>query len=430
MAIIKYFFFENHKIPEYLEPTSYFAYIDSIEVISTENEEEIEFRLDCVEINKVSSQNSIEELLLRPSIVINISEGRQYFQNIFNRKYLGLLEGLWVRFSTKKSVDKSLHVSYMGTSIVNSGIDLNTITPINDLDNDEWQKFSNLKKTLKLSKIANKVGTKQISQIRKCFTDFDRVSIYNVGQGNLNALCDRDNVPLIYYDMGGGFGANQSTYINTLKICTTYNPPVILSHWDLDHIETALRSNQSHSLSWYVPNQSLGITHFILAYRLSLLGNLFLLNNSLNFRSFSILQCNGRAKNDSGLAIYINKNYQKILLSGDSNYRRIPLPNGLLLDGLVATHHGSQRGLTHYRNNVIPLANNNNMLAFSYGIHNTYGHHPNNVINLYQQRGWALPHPNNYLETISGNIIMYHNPVSMHVPCGGSGCDLTLVQHY
>lgn len=425
-----YFFSENHKIPESLEPTSYFAFIDNVEIYEKGKNGKVELRLDCVEIEKIHDNISSEELSRFPSIIITLNESKYYFQNIFKRGYLAYLDGIWIKFTTKQNKNSNLHVSYLGLQLNNAGIDVENITLINNLKSEEKEKFNKLKKSLKLSNFAKIAKNQDFERVLELSKQFSSVAVYNVGQGNLNAMCDSDNAPLVYYDMGGGFGPNANTYPTTLRICTSYNPIVILSHWDLDHIETALRNNQSHSLTWYVPDQLLGLTHFILAYRIHQTGSIFIINSSQNTAHFSIIKSTGKGKNNSGLAILINRRNYKVLLPGDANYRFLNLPHEIILDGLVATHHGSHKGLTYYRKNMIPLAKKINMLAFSYGHGNTHSHNPKNVIDLYQEQNWAIPPQNHYLETNNGHILMSFNPVNMLVPCIGHNCGLTIVQHY
>lgn len=424
----RYWFGENRTIPEILEPSSYFAYVDLIEQTGEGVIQELNLRLDCIQIKDLNVNLSQELLVTLPTILLNLTISLESFTEYYSLGYIRFLEGKWLKLTTKKSNDNQIQASYFGVQLANSSVSMDFITPISQLTREERIIYRNLRRMLNIRNLGRVATFNDLNIVCQSLQNFDHISVYDVGQGNLNGLCNANNMPLVYFDMGGGAGRNAFTYYQVKNICTTAPPFVILSHWDLDHIQTALLSNQSNFLTWYVPEQDLGLVHFILAYQIAINGLLLRVPYSIQNIHFSILKCTGRVKNDSGLALLINQPEFKALLPGDSNFRAIPNIVDMHFDGLIATHHASRYGLTYRRANIIPQATPDGMLAFSYGLNNRDRHDPNNVIHLYQQKGWSV-NPQ-HKETPNGSIIMKFCPVNQNVPCNPQGCDLMTIQCY
>lgn len=113
-----------------------------------------------------------------------------------------------------------------------------------------------------------------------------KVNLYNVGQGNLSAITDEKNVPLLYFDIGGGFAWNKATYPNTLRLCFSYTKTIVISHWDNDHLETAKRyftndPTKLDGITWIVPQQVITASYFKLATKMNASGNLIIWPSSL-----------------------------------------------------------------------------------------------------------------------------------------------------
>jgi hypothetical protein len=78
----------------------------------------------------------------------------------------------------------------------------------------------------------------------------DFITVYDVGQGNLNALWEADGAARLYFDFGGGVTANKSTFPKKPgKLCFAEQPPVMLSHWDWDHWSSAGRFGAEKTLA-------------------------------------------------------------------------------------------------------------------------------------------------------------------------------------
>ena len=255
------------------------------------------------------------------------------------------------------------------------------------------------------------------------------VNVYNVGQGNCNALVTDRNQPIMYFDVGGGSGANSGTYPANFKLCTTQNPSIILSHWDVDHIQSAVFDSNLLNCKWLVPrHSSISATAMHIAQTLVNRGNLICWNNVIpfyNFHNHRLVKCTGNPnyKNNSGLALFVNyKMTNYCLLPGDATFNKIPhFPNGNLI-GLVASHHGARSGI-----NGMPTAFKPAMLAYSFGTANTHRHAHSSAVKSYKLHGWG-----NGLETQNGNIAMTSGLINLNPPCAGitNNCSLSIIQQF
>jgi hypothetical protein len=71
--------------------------------------------------------------------------------------------------------------------------------------------------------------------------DVHAVAVYDVGQGSCSALLGR-SFPRLYFDLGRGSNGDARTFPDGFTgLCTTIQPPVVLSHWHVDHWAMANR---------------------------------------------------------------------------------------------------------------------------------------------------------------------------------------------
>ena len=105
---------------------------------------------------------------------------------------------------------------------------------------------------------------------KKLPKNIENVLVYNVGQGNCNAITNYRCKPHIFFDFGGGAYQNTRTYPNNLEFDFSEEPLVILSHWDWDHMASILKSEHADIKKsiWIVPKQQIGITHLKVAVEL------------------------------------------------------------------------------------------------------------------------------------------------------------------
>jgi beta-lactamase superfamily II metal-dependent hydrolase len=245
----------------------------------------------------------------------------------------------------------------------------------------------------------------------------DHVSVYNVGQGNCSALCVGE-APVLYFDTGGGCLQNTKTYPTVLDFCVSHAPPVVLSHWDFDHWFSAYKVAALRSLEWLVPDQG-SVGRRTLAFAQTLPNARLWPGRSHTFGAGTIVQCTGKTRNDSGLALFAGTTAGSVLLPADAEFGFIPVPSGTrALAGLVATHHGSR-----HVGSPVPKPASGAKLAYSFGNGNTFGHPTVAAVARYQAEGWLLADTR---ESPYGHIWL--GPGNATLPCGGRNCHLQTVQ--
>lgn len=260
------------------------------------------------------------------------------------------------------------------------------------------------------------------------------INVYNVGQGSLNAVCDVNQIPLLYFDMGGGFAWNRHTYPKSLKLCWTKAKVIILSHWDLDHLETARRAVHSgwsdfKNKIWIAPEQPLSPTYAKLASHIASTGKLMLWPNnkirSVAIGNVELAKCQGPHKNHSGIALIVNSTFKsnRTLHPGDSAYKYLRAKIRKKLSGLVATHHGAEFSDNNF---PVPLATDGK-IVYSYGSGNTYGHPKKNAEIAHASHGWIKRKDTSLVGHVS---FLSPLPVASCTNCRGANCDLCTVNHF
>jgi len=255
------------------------------------------------------------------------------------------------------------------------------------------------------------------------------VAVYQVGQGNCNAVCDRKGMPLLYFDLGGGCFHNHSTYPAVLRFCFSEDPLILLSHWDTDHYESARRNTTYQAKTWIVPRQKFGPAHLKFFRQLQASGNVLIWPaaiTTLPFRFGTVHRCqhpSALKKNHTGLAISTSlhsavNTITQVLLPADAAYTYIYPHMPPSFQGIVATHHGAE---FDHGNTPVPGTAGAGAIAYSYGHLNTYGHPKVAAIA-------AHSHPHRR-DSIAGHIALADCP--LHTPgCGGGSCDLGIAQYY
>jgi hypothetical protein len=251
------------------------------------------------------------------------------------------------------------------------------------------------------------------------------VCAFDVGQGSCAALISIPPQPYIYFDFGGGVGQNAHTYPKNLRFCFTNYPPVILSHWDMDHWISAYRHKEALDLKWIVPRQHVGPTHLKFALDLNAKKNLLIWPKTLTMLPLewgTVMKLPPhRDRNHAGLIVVVSVNKGNVLCPGDARYSLIPKSMMTNLVGLLATHHGG-----NYRADRPPNASCGNRVIFSFGKGNTY-HHPSDVsVSKHHSAGWT-----DRKDTPNANRIVPPAPVFsilIHPACGGQQCTLTINQ--
>jgi hypothetical protein len=264
--------------------------------------------------------------------------------------------------------------------------------------------------------------------LRKVNPETLAVAIYDVGQGNCNAVVDKNEHPRIYFDLGWApnFHAKSrpKQQPNFFACERRATPPVVLSHWDMDHWCYAIKSSSFNAGSLTTRHEwkPEALRRFWIAraprknghklgpltmafyralagtYLLPGLSAVLLWPESVKRIPFSagwLEACHPSVgelddRNNNGIAMFVRPNSKTpaILLTGDASFPSIPSVSGSRktpLAGMVAPHHGARvSGLKVPKPKKGTLAR----LVMSVGEHNSYGHPKQDAIDAYNNSGW------------------------------------------
>jgi hypothetical protein len=416
-------------------PEEYYVAVDSVESIGDNRYQIIFDGVISKEFNETSRDGNIWQLyekVIPRLIVVNLNHKSSNKLNYFiNQKSFS---GFWFKIKTS-SKPTDLAASMFVENFQNDENKEPVLTFIYSIES--LPKYSDTSRNLTrffswdhYQRGNTKAIEKHLKSI-KPKNEVHKLNVYNVGQGSLTAVTGQNNVPLFYFDLGGAWWIFPDSYPRTLNLCFNCTRTVILSHWDLDHIETArrlIKSNCFPNITWIAPKQTLSPFYAGLAARMNTNGELLLWSGNfikeIKFWAGSLLKCNGPDKNHSGLALLVkspNNDIQNVLHPGDAAYKYIPKYKSLKLDGLVATHHGAN---FETANSPLPVSVlNYGAIAYSHG--NKYGHPTPGSKIAHQSLGWT-----NERETTKGNISFTLNSNNKSVPCNGNDCDLRIQQTF
>jgi hypothetical protein len=257
------------------------------------------------------------------------------------------------------------------------------------------------------------------------------LAVYDVGQGNCNAVVNDAGMPFLYFDLGTAWGFNSKTRPKTINFCFSAEPAIVLSHWDQDHWFAVRYDPRALDRKWIVPQQQLRPSHAKLAAELLAKGNLLVCPPNfgsipLPFMPGQLIECTGSTMNDSGIALQIHfteRSHERpqrrkrftVVAAGDAAFRYVPVGG---FDSFVAPHHGA-----FLKPKDVPKAAGASKYAVSYGSNNTYGHPTSSMERQYRSSGWVTR-----LETPNGGIVLGPHLVSApSLPCAGR-CSFALVQ--
>lgn len=251
------------------------------------------------------------------------------------------------------------------------------------------------------------------------------VACYNVGQGNCCSLCVPPGEPLLYFDFGGGYRRDADTYPEGKSFCFSFNPPIVLSHWDGDHWISGRLHEEAQDCQWIAPRQR-KLTQDAVSFAMQLhnKGKLLLWSDGLPAITFpwgTILKLpDNSTTNQSGLVLVTRLDKDDcmdiVLLPGDAQYGRISKQLKLHeINGLIASHHGAEDVTGR-----IPTSRGTHKIAYAYGEPNHHGHPSQAAIDKYEIAGWL-----NRYNTPDGDIIVSVCPEAddQLSLCDGGECD-------
>lgn len=239
--------------------------------------------------------------------------------------------------------------------------------------------------------LTNPTSGAKISTILKSVPQAATVLVRDVGQANFVSLCDDLGRPVLHFDVGLPISFNSHTRPSKFNIDPNVRPPIILSHWDWDHLHGALEFPHLLDCPWIVPDQRLGPGAARLARILGEKGNLLVrpTNAPIRFPFGELVRSGGPVGdlNDSGLTVLaILTSGRSALLTGDADYAHLMHSNAGRIDHLIATHHGARFNSSQ---RSVPRPNRRGgTLVISYGYRNVYRHPHKEALAKHAKSGW------------------------------------------
>lgn len=230
-----------------------------------------------------------------------------------------------------------------------------------------------------------------ISKILMSVPQATSILIRDVGQASFISLQDEQGHAILHFDVGSPISFNRHTVRTDFNIDLPETPPIVLSHWDWDHLHAAFQHSQLLDCPWIVPDQLLGPGAARLARILAAKGNLLVrpVNAQLRFPFGELMQSRGVTGNlnDTGLtALVMLTSGRSALLTGDADYTHIMHAKANKVDHLVATHHGAR---FEARVASVPTPTSEyGKLVLSYGYRNVYRHPHAEALRKHSTAGW------------------------------------------
>jgi competence protein ComEC len=248
---------------------------------------------------------------------------------------------------------------------------------------------------------ANSAGIRRILHAALTRTAF--VQVRDVGQASFATLLAADGSELAHYDAGWPISYNRHTAPSIPPVATKV--PVILSHWDWDHLHAWHSVEELRSSCWIVPRQEVGPGAAKLAKALHAKKQLKVCGGkSVVVGASTLIRCSGGSGlNDTGLALGLAlANGRRVLLIGDADYSFCALPAGWKgCDALIATHHGAM-----FHGAVPGPTNQNDLCVISVGYGNIYHHPFQAAVSLHKAVGWRVSRTSMHGKTARGDRML------------------------
>lgn len=245
-------------------------------------------------------------------------------------------------------------------------------------------------------------GKPDITSLLANTSTVEHLIVHDVGQANFVTLMGKDNIPLARFDAGWPISFNGRTAPGSNSISTDA-VPIILSHWDFDHLHGFYRFPFTKSSTWLAPVQALGPGQAKVANQLAESSRLMgWSGGTLSVGAITLLDCNGpQSSNDTGLAIMaVLTSGKRALLVGDASYSSVPSqPHHF--DFLVVTHHGAL-----FSGAVPPPAGRQALSVISVGQGNVYKHPRDQAVAQHTNGGWTVSATAAIFHPIRGDRIL------------------------
>jgi competence protein ComEC len=247
-----------------------------------------------------------------------------------------------------------------------------------------------------------------LAKLRNILKDFSRVAsikVRDVGQASFVTLVDAKGECLGHFDAGWPISYNAHT-APTRPPVITGTAPVILSHWDWDHLHGYYKCPMLKSVNWLTPVQTMGPGASKIVQQLHEKGLLVGYNRSSHLveGGATLLPCTGPARlNDNGLSLALTLDSKKTaLLVGDAGYDALgPWLTGKAFDYLVVTHHGAD-----FTGAVPASVAGTSRGIVSVGYKNVYKHPRSTATRSHQHAGWSLEQTSKTSTTSRGDRVL------------------------
>lgn len=434
MGIYLFFFFSGLQQPDL--KNQYYTLVDEYEIL---DDKTVRLELDGINAydfdlleDKTGSTSILESDLITHFFQLNISLAQ--FEEI--RKEAGgenNISNIWIR----------LKITQYNTGLpILQYSDSELYPPIQEKYLEWMDSFENeksLKSQVKSFFANNRFSAsskEQVTGLMKAIPEINNdihLNVYDVGQGNLTAVCNIYEEPLFYFDLGGGFAWNRHTYLNKLNLCWCKANTIFISHWDKDHVETIRRTkytglNEINNKIWITSQVPVTPFYIKMALMLKNSGHLIIWPKKYiyNDGKIEIGQAGGPEsdKNNSGLYLIVHsndKNYKRVINPADAAYKFLPLKT-LKFEGLLATHHGANFLISNHPAPSTAIG----CIAYSCGLNNIYTHPRPEAVRTYLQNGYLTS-----LDTRHDKNISFSNVSSSQSHnCINPACDLLRLNHF
>ncbi|ACP23939.1 hypothetical protein NGR_c01360 [Sinorhizobium fredii NGR234] len=215
-----------------------------------------------------------------------------------------------------------------------------------------------------------------------------KIVVRDVGQASFCSAIDQHGNELFHLDAGWPISYNKKTAASKPRLKVS-DVPVILSHWDWDHLHGYHAIAGLAGGIWIVPVQRLGPGAKLVAEKLAT-NNRLLGVSSANVSAgpLRLGRCKGKAGNlnQTGLCVQTTLQSGKtVLFMGDADYDLVRPRLSTLPDFIVATHHGAK-----FRGSVVSPRGGSGRCVVSVGKGNGYGHPSAAAVMCHSGAGWSM----------------------------------------
>lgn len=224
--------------------------------------------------------------------------------------------------------------------------------------------------------------------IARLVKDTTQVLVRDVGQASFCTLKNGSGRTLAHFDAGWPLAFNGRTAPKQRPLVQA--APVILSHWDWDHLHAYHSLPELRGCEWIAPNQHIGPGAMKVATTLHAGGRLLVhaSHKPLITPRGGLYVGTGTTMNDSGLALFLSLNGQvrDTLLVGDASYAMLrPSIFMSTTAYMVGTHHGGK-----FSGRLPRRVPNLGTCVFSVGKGNNYKHPRKETIATHSRAGWDI----------------------------------------